>query len=85
MTHGGGRWLALRFISLLPSGAWYPLRRLSQATVLARLLGGFDFAHRWPVEFEAVGVVDDAIQDGVAERGLAIDGGGRIRLRQLAG
>jgi hypothetical protein len=35
--------------------------------------GGFDFAHRWPVEFEAVGVVDDAVQDGVAESELAND------------
>jgi hypothetical protein len=28
---------------------------------------------RRPVEFEAVGVVDDAVQDGVAESGLAND------------
>ena len=34
----GGRWLALRFISLLLWGAWHRLRRLSRATLLARLL-----------------------------------------------
>jgi hypothetical protein len=38
LTHGGGRWLALRFISLLPWGAWHRLRRLSRAMRLARSL-----------------------------------------------
>jgi hypothetical protein len=45
-----------------PLGAWHRLRRLSWATLLLACFGGFDFAHRSPVEFEAVGVVDDAIQ-----------------------
>jgi len=31
----------------------------------------FGFAHRWPVEIEAVGVVDEAVEDGIGEGRLA--------------
>ena len=47
------------------------LQSVSRAALAAGCFGGFDLAHRRAIELEAVGVVDNAIQYGVAERGLA--------------
>src|SRR5207253_10734795 len=38
-----------------------------------RLLGGLELAHRWPVQFQPIGVMDDAIEDGVGEGRLTDD------------
>jgi hypothetical protein len=48
------------------------------------LLGGFELAHGRPVQFQAIGVVDDAIEDGVGERRVADDLVPLV-VRQLAG
>src|SRR5580700_1736535 len=34
---------------------------------------GLELAHGWPVQLEPIGIVDDAIEDGVRERRLADD------------
>jgi hypothetical protein len=34
---------------------------------------GLKLAHGWSVQFEPIGIVDDAIQDGILERRLADD------------
>jgi hypothetical protein len=35
---------------------------------VSRSIGGFELAHGRPVQFQPIGIVDDAIQDGVGER-----------------
>jgi len=35
--------------------------------------GGFELAHRWSVEFQPIGIVDDAIENGVGEGWFADD------------
>jgi hypothetical protein len=40
---------------------------------VSRSIGCFEFAHRWSVQFQSIGVVDDAIQDGVGEAWFADD------------
>ena len=37
------------------------------------MLVGFELAHGWPVQFQPIGIVDDAIEDGVGEGRLADD------------
>ena len=59
--------------SFLCSLGWLAIgcgRRRGRRRWIGRL-AGFELAHRRAVEFEPVGVVDNAIQDRVAERGLA--------------
>ena len=42
------------------------------------LIGGAGFAHGLTVEFEPVGVVNEAVEDGIGEGGFVDDGVPRI-------
>ena len=37
------------------------------------LLAGFELAHGWPIQFQPISVVDDAIEDGIGEGWFADD------------
>jgi hypothetical protein len=37
------------------------------------LLAGFELAHGWPIQFQPIGIVDNAIEDSVGEGWFAED------------
>ena len=76
MTHGGGREAGHGGHFFAPFAGL--VRVVAVAVAGRRRLGlglraGLELAHRRPVEREPIGVVDDAIEDGVGEGGLADD------------
>ena len=72
MTHGGGRdgRVCASFLCSLGRPAVGCGCRRGQRRRLG-CFGSFKLAHGWAIEREPVGIVDNAIQDRIAESGLA--------------
>ena len=78
MTHRGGRGgghgdhLWPPFAGLV-GALTLPTASFAGSSLGFCLVVGFELAHGWPVQFQPIGVVDDAIEDGVGEGRLADD------------